>query len=200
MGVVCLLASAAFAQRFDIAVGAGTVISKSSTGDLAATPPTFAQTLGGGTYLNFYGALMIKKHLGFGGEVAWRAKQNLYGGYQPFRPIFFDFDGIYSPNFGKHAGVDLMAGIGAQTARFYTPTVTCSFTCTNYISQTRFLGHFGGGVRLYAKGNFFVRPEAHIYLVHNNELTSSGGKLPFSSNFVSRVGMSIGYSFRGEQP
>lgn len=194
---VLLMVSAAHAQRFDVAFGASTVMAKGTTGSLVTGD--LAQTIGGGTFLNFGGTLLLKKNFGFGGEVAWRAKQNLYGGYQPFRPIFYDFNGVYAPMIGKHAGVDLMAGIGAETARFYTPTFTCGFTgCTNYVSQTHFMGHFGGGVRLYVSGHFFVRPEAHLYLVHNNVLSSSSN-LPFSSNYATRVGVSIGYSLGGAE-
>ena len=31
------------------------------------------------------------------------------------------------------------------------------------------MGHFGGGIRYYIYGHFFVRPEAHLYMIHNNQ-------------------------------
>jgi len=49
------------------------------------------------------------------------------------------------------------------------------------------MGVFGGGLKLYPKGNFFIEPEVRLYLVHNN--------IEFSSNRVVRSGVSIGYSF-----
>jgi hypothetical protein len=52
------------------------------------------------------------------------------------------------------------------------------------------MGHFGGGVRFYFLGHAFVRPEAHLYLVHNN--------FEFSGARAVRVGASIGYAFGGK--
>lgn len=49
----------------------------------------------------------------------------------------------------------------------------------------------GGGIRVYLYGNFFVRPEMRVYLVHNNVEFSSG-----HSRSV-RYGVSIGYTFGG---
>ncbi len=190
IGLVFVMLGAASAQRFDLALGAGTLKGDSpkfdSQGNLVANQ-------GGGTFLNFSGTLLIMKNMGFNGEVAWRAKQNLYGGVLPFRPILFDFNGIYSPMIGKHAGIDAMAGIGVSTARFYTGNISGNpFTgYTNYQSSNHFMGHIGGGVRLYVKGNFFVRPEAHLYLIRNN--------FEFSSSHPSRFGISLGYSLGAQQ-
>ena len=49
------------------------------------------------------------------------------------------------------------------------------------------MGHFGGGFRYYFHGHFFVRPEAHLYMIHNN--------LEFSSPYATRFGVSLGYTF-----
>jgi hypothetical protein len=49
------------------------------------------------------------------------------------------------------------------------------------------MGAFGGGLKLYAKGGFFIRPEARFYLVNNN--------FEYSSSRVLRYGASIGYTF-----
>jgi hypothetical protein len=191
LAVVCLaFAGAGFAQgqQFDAAFGMGTV-----TAPASASGNFTSQTVGGGAFPAFSADFLLKRHFGVGGEVAWRASQNLYGGFQPFRPIFYDFNGVWAPPLGKRAAAELSAGIGAESSRFYEPFFTCSFTsCTNYTSSNHFLGHFGGGLRLYAFGNIFVRPEAHLYLVHNN--------FEFSGSRVTRYGVSIGYSFRpGEE-
>ncbi|HEU5451928.1 MAG TPA: hypothetical protein VFU76_08085 [Terriglobales bacterium] len=156
-------------------------------------PVTGIQTVGGGTYLQGGAEFLIRHHLGVEGEVAWRAHQNLYGGFQPFRPIFFDINGVYAPQLGPHVGADLMAGIGAESIRFYTGQYVCSFTsCTNYQTSNHFLGHIGGRLRLYVHNGFFVGPEAHLYLVHNN--------VEFSSGKAARIGVSLGYTFGMEQP
>lgn len=182
-----ILAGDAAAQQIDAALGFGTVTAPSAS----SAGPTFQpQSIGGGTFINA-GADVLPWHgFGFGGEVAWRATQNLYGGFQPFRPIFFDFGAVYAPQLGsKRVAGDLQAGIGVQSARFYTPTFNCSFSgCTNYVSSNHFMGHFGAGLRLYATEHFFVRPEAHVYLVRNN--------FEFSGSHATRFGVSIGYTFR----
>ncbi len=185
--VLLLLAGNARAQQIDAEFGVGTVKSASTI----LTPLTFTQTESGGTYLAFRGDVLIRKHLGFGGEISWRAKQNFYGGVQPFRPLFYDVNGVYAPSLGKYVSADLMAGIGAESIRFYQGQYICSFTgCTNYTSSNHFMGHLGAGLRLYPKGNFFIEPEVHLYLVHNN--------VEFTSGHPVRAGISIGYSFRSE--
>ncbi len=126
--------------------------------------------------------------MGISGEVAWRASRNLYGGFQPYRPLLYDFGGIYAPKLGKHFTAELQGGIGFESLRFYQGFTTCSFTsCTDYVSSNHFIGHFGAGIRYYVRGHFFVRPEAHFYAVRNN--------VEFPSSQLSRVGMSIGYTF-----
>jgi hypothetical protein len=179
----------AHAQQFDAAFGLGTVSAPSAA---SATGDHFPQSIGGGTFISFSGDYLFKHHFGAGAEVAWRASQNNYVGVAPFRPIFYDFNGVYAPPLGKKAALELQAGIGAQSTRFYGSTVTCNTftgTCTNYTSSNHFMGHFGGGIRLYPVGNFFIRPEAHLYLVNNN--------FEFSSAHSVRYGVSIGYTFGG---
>ena len=186
--VFVLASSVSHAQQFDLAFGVGTVSAPSSItviNDFNHSP----QTVGGGAYPVISGDFLLHKDFGIQGEIAWRASQNLYLGFQPFRPIFFDFNGIYAPHLGKFVEPELMAGIGAEDVRFYQNFVSCSFIggCTNYISSKHFMGHFGAGLRLYAHGNFFIRPEASLYLVHNN--------VEFTSSRATRYGVSIGYTF-----
>jgi len=180
-----LSAYTAHAQQFDAAFGVGTLTAPSAS---EASDGHLPQTLGGGTYLNFSGDFLFWKQFGVSGEATWRASQNVYGGFQPYRPILYDFNAIYAPQ-SHRVGAELMAGIGAESLRFYQPYYNCSFTgCTNYTSSNHFMGHFGAAVRLYAIGNFFIRPEAHLYLINNN--------FEFSSGRATRFGVSIGYSFK----
>lgn len=193
--IVALVVSACFAvatdvqaQQVDAAFGLGTLTGASS--NTAASFANFTQSLSGGAYLNFSGDALIKGNFGVQGEVAWRASRNLYAGFQPYRPVIWDFNAIYAPRFNQHLGAEVMGGIGAENIRFYQNFFNCGFTgCTNYTTSTHFLGHFGGGIRIYPTGNFFVRPEAHIYLINNN--------VEFSSNYATRYGVSIGYTFGG---
>jgi hypothetical protein len=179
------LCNAAFGQQVDAAFDVGTVSAPSSSNPSAGYA---AQTIGGGTFLGFSGDFLLKKQFGVGGEINWRASQNLYQGYQPFRPIFWDFNGIWMQRLGKSATAELMAGIGVETVRFYNNYYTCNFiSCTNYSSNNHFMGDIGGGIRFYVHGNFFVRPEARFYLVHNNN--------EFSSGYAARYGVGLGYTF-----
>ncbi len=181
-----LIHSKVYAQEFDAAFGAGTMIAPSAA---SASGNHNAVTLSGGTYPVFSADLLLKRDFGVSGELAWRASRLLYGDFQPSRPLFYDFNGIYAPKLGKHAAGELMAGIGWESIRFYQPTLVCSaLTCTDFVSSNHFMGHFGGGIRYYFHGNFFIRPEAHLYLIRNNQ--------EFSSPVATRVGISLGYTFR----
>lgn len=179
-----LLSGAVQAQQFDVAFGVGTLTAPSAS---SATGDHNPVSLTGGAYPVVSADLLLTKQFGVGGELAWRGSQNLYAGFQPYRPLFYDFNGIYAPKLGKHAAAELMAGIGWESLRFYQGFTTCSFTCTDFVSSNHFMGHFGAGLRYYFYGHFFVRPEAHLYLINNN--------FEFSSPRASRFGVSLGYTF-----
>jgi len=193
VSVLFLITAAAYGQQIDFAIGAGTVSAPSSNSSVIFQQ--FKQTLGGGNFLTISGDALIHKSLGIQGEVSWRTSKTFYGGPASgleYRPLFWDFNGIYAPRFNKFLGAEVMAGIGAMSARFYTGQGSCSYFggCTNYQSINHFMGDFGGGIRLYPVGNFFVRPEARLYLIH-------GADDLFSSGHAVRYGISIGYSFGG---
>ncbi len=186
LGLCFFFQKVARAQEFDAAFGVGTTTAPSGT-----VPSPFGSIPGvserGGAYPAFSADILLKHRLGISGEVAWRGSRNLYGGSQPYRPLLYDFGGIYAPKLGKRFAAELQGGIGFESLRFYQPFVTCSFTCTDYVSSNHFMGHFGAGIRYYVWGHFFVRPEAHFYAVRNN--------VEFPSSQLSRFGMSIGYTF-----
>jgi hypothetical protein len=180
------------AQEFHGAFGFGTVTAPGpSTDSNGTTFPSISR----GLYPSFSGFFILKHHLGFGGEVAWRAHQALYTqsnstffAAAPYRPIFYDFDAVYGSKFGKKFGGDVMAGIGGEDLRFYTQFTCNGFTgCTNYVSSNHFAGHIGADLRYYFWGNAFIRPEVHYYVIHNN--------VEFNGANVSRFAISIGYSF-----
>ena len=193
-GFVLLLALAgtAQAQQFDAAFGFGTVTAPAASSNGTNSFPS----LSGGLYPSFSGIVLLKRHIGFGGEVAWRGSQSTYGGavnnfgiVQKYRPLFYDFNAVYGATFKKQkVGADIMAGIGGEDLRFYTGSTTCGYiSCTNYISRNHFAGHFGADVRFYFWGHAFIRPEAHYYVIHNNK--------EFNNVNASRFAISIGYSF-----
>lgn len=180
-----LLGSTAQAQQFDLTFGVGGLVAPKSTATL--------QTMGGGAYPNFGVDFIFYKNLGVAFNAAFRASQNLYQGFQPFRPFLYDVDLIYAPPLGKRAQLDLTAGIGASSTRFYTAFLTCgTFTgCSNFVSSNHFLGQFGAGLRLYITPRIFIRPEAHYYIINNN--------FEFSGSHATRFGVSLGYSFKNQE-
>jgi len=183
---VFLLMQTAQGQQFDVAFGVNGITAPSASSASGNYSP---QSLSGGAYPTFSGDFLLFHNFGVNGEVSWRASRNLYAGIFPYRPVFYDFNGVWAPRLGR-IGPELMAGIGAESIRFYQPTFVCGFNgCTNYVSSNHFLGHFGGGLRLYVTHNFFVRPEAHLFLIHDN--------VEFSSFRAVRYGLSIGYTFGG---
>jgi hypothetical protein len=185
---IALAAAAASAQQIDFAFGVGTI-----SAPAASQVPTLNQppvSLTGGAYPAFSADVLLFKHYGIGGNIAWRASEATPPRAQPYRPILWDIDGMWVPPLGKHAAAELSAGIGAESTRFYTGVVTCGYiSCTNYVTSSHFMGQFGAGLKLYPHGGFFIRPEVHLYLVNNN--------VEYSSSHAVRYGGSIGYTFGG---
>ena len=102
------------------------------------------------------------------------------------------FNAMYARRFSKYFGAEALAGIGGESIRFYSNSYqNCDIygNCTNYMSSNHFMGDFGGGLRFYPYGNFFVRPEMRLYLINNNA--------EFSSSHPVIYGVSIGYAFGG---
>jgi len=176
------------AQQLDAAFGFNTLTAPSNQ---AITSTNFyPQSIGGGFFPSVSADYLWKNHLGIQGEVAWRGKDNIYGGLnEPFRPILYDFNGMYAPYLGKKIEIELLGGIGSQSTRFYSGNYTCGVFsgCSDYTSSNHLMGHVGGGVRLYVWNRVFIRPEAHAYFTHNN--------FEFNSAHSQRYGVSIGYSF-----
>lgn len=187
---ICALAGLAHAQQIDVAFAGGSLASSGN----GLNAGNFVPAEGGGAFIGFNGDVIFLVHLGVQAEVNWRASQALYAGQIPYRPVFYAFNAIYARRFSKYFGAEALAGIGGESIRFYSNSYSnCDFygNCTNYMSSNHLLGDFGGGIRLYPYGNFFVRPEVRLYLINNNA--------EFSSSHPVRYGVSIGYSFGGSK-
>jgi hypothetical protein len=171
------------AQKVDIAFGVSTLEAPAAN----STGPS----LKGGAYTGFSGDVLFWHNFGIGAEIDWKASQSSVvsgSGVVPYRPVFFDFNGVYSPKLARHAYLDLEAGIGVIDTRIYCGQQCYDpYTNTDYTSDKHFMGDFGAGLKIYPKGGFFIRPEARFYLVANNQL--------YSSSYATRVGASIGYTF-----
>jgi len=182
-----LTAITATAQQMDVAFGVNTMTAPSASD---ASGNHLPQSLNGGAYLGFSADAVLFRNFGVQGEFAWRASRGEYLNVQPYRPTFWDFNAMYLPRVAKHTYFELLAGLGSESTRYYQPFQICDFyTCRNYVTINHFMGHFGAGLRLYPIRSLFIRPEAHLYLVHDNQ--------EFSSGHAVRYGMSIGYTFGG---
>lgn len=182
-----IFSNSAQAQKIDLAFGLSTI---DAPGASAASGDHVPVSQTGGAYPGFSGDVLFFHNLGFGAEVFWKASRSNYGGDPTLqiRPVFYEFNAVYSPKLASHAYLELVGGIGAQSTHIFCSTCFNPFTGTNYATDKHFAADFGGGIKFYPKGGFFVRPEARIYLINNN--------LNFSSNHATRYGVSIGYTFR----
>ena len=188
---VLAVASLASAQQGDAYIGAGTMLSPGAASCGRQPDGNFLCPEKGGTYLNLGADVIFHKRVGIAFDAAWKASQGAYGGPggQPYRPLLFDFNGVYQPRIGKKAGLDLVGGIGWQSTRFYgyQPTSNCVYFGQCYVSSNHFLVDLGAGVRYYFWGHVFIRPEVRYYHVLNNTDV-------FTSGNIVRVGASIGYT------
>src|SRR5437762_12242123 len=95
LGLVLAAAIAGSAQDFDVAFGVGKLIAPSASSASGNHNPV---SLTGGAYPVFTADYLLKHNFGFGGEIAWRAGRNVYAGFQPYRPLLYDFGAVYAPH------------------------------------------------------------------------------------------------------
>jgi len=184
------------AQKIDVAFGVSTTLAPKASfvdGGVESAP-----SLSGGAFPGVSGDFLFYHNLGFGAEVSWRASSTncavaLCGPDSgiSYRPVFYNFNAVYSPKLASHAYLELVGGIGALDTHFSQCTgVGASCGGSEPISSSN---HFdidlGGGIKLYVHRGFFIRPEARFYWVNN-------GTADYSANHAARVGASIGYTFR----
>lgn len=183
-----LLVGTLNAQQIDAQFG----LSWFHTPSAASLSPTstdhLPQSLSNGVYPSIAADFILVHNLGFNGEVTWKGSRALYQGFEPYRPIMYDFNAVYAKKVTR-VGFALMGGIGAESIRFYqNQIVSCNgISCTNYVSSNHFLAHVGGALRLYATHSVYIAPEIHEYFVHNN--------LEFTSAAATRYGLNVGFTF-----
>jgi len=185
--VLLAYSSMALAQRFDVAVGGGSMFApKASQADSSHSPVS----LSGGAYFSASGDVLLHNQFGVEAEVAWKGSRGIYypGGFnQHYRPTFADVNAIWTGKRSKRLVPELMAGAGVENIRFYAGTGCTFTTCTHFVTSNHFMVHVGGGLRCQVFHGLFIRPEGHLYLVHNN--------VEFSSDHAVRYGASLGYTF-----
>jgi hypothetical protein len=180
------------AQRVDAAFGISTLLAPSAS---TANSSQFPQSLSGGAFPGFTGDVVFWHNFGLGAEAFWRGSQGA-GNYSAedgvnYRPVLYNFNGVYSPKLASRIYLELVGGIGAMSTHFYYCDDCQQFGGSQEVASSR---HFdvdiGGGVKFYPKGSFFVRPEARFYWVNNDT--------NYAGSYATRVGVSVGYTFGGK--
>jgi hypothetical protein len=198
---VGLIASAPFVMgqtpQANLYVGLGTATDSSNgqtidtfgTGDYLATPKLT------GLFATVGGGFMVTPHYGVGAEINWRAGQGNYSGLN-YRPIFYDFNGIWQPIKTKRFVPEIQAGLGGVALHFTENVAQCdAFAGCQTVnlgseSSDHFQVHFGVAARLYATPHIFFRPAVDVHWVNDF--------FQFGSNWVPEYTMGVGYSFGGE--
>ena len=140
---------------------------------------------------------MLTPHLGVNGEYAFRFAQADYlpAGGLKIRPGFYDFNAVYEPTSAAEKFVPVLeGGIGGARLPLYFNQQNCATPslCSSFSQQIATANHFqlhgGLGVKIYVKGDMFLKPQVDLHWVDN--LNQQYGR-----NFVPRFTMSIGYTF-----
>ncbi|MGO9864066.1 MAG: hypothetical protein ACLPLR_10690 [Terriglobales bacterium] len=191
---VAAFSNFAQAQRLDIGFGGSTTLAPQAS---FVSGVESAPSLKGGTFINFGGDALFWHNLGFGAEVVWKAGSRdcpdaICGSDSgiSYRPLFYNFNAVYSPKIASHAYLELVGGIGALDTHYSACTLSGMQCGGNQLisSSNHFDVDLGGGIKLYPHGGFFIRPEARFYYINNNT--------DYSANHAARVGVSIGYTFK----
>jgi hypothetical protein len=181
----------------NVYVGLGTATDSSNgqaldplgTGTLTNTPKL------NGLFATVGGGLMITPHFGAGAEINWRAGQGNYSGLN-YRPIFYDFNGIWQPVKTKRFVPEVQGGIGGVRVGFSANQTLCdqiagcSTVSLGAESSSHFQVHMAVAARIYATPHIFFRPAVDAHYVNNF--------FQFGSNWVPEYTMGLGYSFGGE--
>ena len=188
----------AAAQGVDAFFGLGTAMDKSNGQaiDTFGTSTIYNTPRMGGLFATTGGSLMVTPHYGFGGEVSFRTSQGGYAGLK-YRPIFYDFNGIYHPMGTKRLVPEIQAGLGAVNLRFYQNQracdvfAGCSSANTFVESSNHFQLHFGAGLKYYVRGQLFVQPRFDLHRVNNF--------FQFGNNLVPEYSVALGYTFGAQR-
>ena len=178
--------------RFDAYFGMGTARDGSThqSIDFLGTGTPLPTPSLDGVFGTFGGAVMLKPSFGFGAQVSLRFRQGDYAGLG-YRPIFYDFNGIWTPSLGKRIMPEFQAGFGGVNLRLYNPSTP--YYDYNTGQYSTFVGssnhlqlHAAAGLRIFVKPHIFVRPQIDYHWVRN--------MVEFSSNSVPAYSIAIGYS------
>ena len=110
-----------------------------------------------GVFVDMGSDVMLWSKFGVGGETSFLGSKRAFAGLE-YRPIFYDFNALYQPLGGSRQIVpEFQGGMGGIFMAFCDGQQYCdAFTST----RQHFQIHFGGGVSVYVKNGFFVRPRS----------------------------------------
>lgn len=194
--ILTMVAAAALAQAQSASVyyGLGTATDSSSNQqiDTFGTGSPYTTPKMAGLFSDIGGTFMFSKHVGLGADLDWRNTKAAYAGLN-YRPMFYNFDAVYSPGKTKHFVPELRGGLGGVNVAYsYTSTACDAFTgCSTsnqYLeSAHHFQVHMGVAARYYVTNHVFLRPAVEAHWVNNFS--------QFGSNWVPQLSMGVGYSF-----
>jgi hypothetical protein len=186
---VALFLSAVWANaegRFDGYFGLGTMqvgsnnrlIQNSTTSEIGSTPHM------GGVFGTIGGGLMLTPNYGFGAQVSFRFTKGDYAFYG-YRPIFYDFNGIWTPQVSKTVIPEFQAGFGGLNLRFYDASNPYYDYNTGKVSTfagsfNHFQLHAAAGLRFKFKSHVWVRPQVDYHWVKSFEQFGSDNVLGYS--------------------
>ncbi len=194
--LLALLFCSALAEAqngFNAYFGLGTAHDSSANQliDLVGTGTPLPTPSMGGVFGTLGGGLMLNSNFGVGGEALFRFAQGDYAGLG-YRPVFYDFNGIWTPTFStKKIMPELQGGFGGVSLRFYGGGAqSCDYytgICSDFAgSSNHFQLHVGIGLRFYVKEHIYVRPQLDYHWVR--------GLNEFRSDSVPAYGIAIGFS------
>ena len=190
---VCLSAGLASAQSVYFGLGTTHLSSNGQTIDTFGTGNRFGTPSMTGAFAKVGADLMITPHFGIGAQTDFRFSQGAYAGLK-YRPIFYDFNAIYTPfRSSRRVVPEFQGGLGAVDTRFFyssqscDPFVGCSSNNQFVESANHFQVHMAAGLRFYVTPHFFIKPQLDAHYVNNF--------VQFGSNWVPEYSASIGWRF-----
>lgn len=185
------------AQSANVYFGYGTATDSSSNQqiDTFGTGQPYTTPKLGGSFLDVGSSVLFTPHYGVGADVSWRASQAAYAGLQ-YRPVFYNFDGIWEPGHTKHFEPEIHAGLGGMHIGYSfsqtncDPFGGCQTSNQSVETSSHFQVHFAAAARFYLTDHIFVRPAFDGHYVNN--------LFQLGSNFVPEYSVGLGYSFGRE--
>jgi len=189
-----IMASTGSAQSLSVYTGVGTATDGSSHQqiDTFGNGVNFTTPKLTGLFEDFGATFMVTPHFGANVNLSWRFNQGNYAGLN-YRPLFYDFNGVWVPVHTRFFVPEVQAGIGGVHTGFSVNQQSCDqfVGCINsntpVESSTHFQGHFGVAARVYLARNVFLRPAVDAHYVNNF--------FQFGSNWVPEYTIGVGFTF-----